>query len=116
MAKDDEDRANEMEAEREAEIEAEMERVGQNPEQVDDGTDSLGTQSAPSGEPRDRELHEPDDAAASQEESQELPNEQQQGQWEKSGGDAERSEEVLEADEDEEDEADADADAGNGDA
>lgn len=53
MAKDDQDRANEMEAEREAEINAEMERVGQDPEQVSEGSESLGTQNAPSGEPRE---------------------------------------------------------------
>lgn len=41
-----------MEAEREAEINAEMARVGQDPDQVQEGSENLGTQSAPSGEPR----------------------------------------------------------------
>ncbi|WP_121741060.1 hypothetical protein [Natronorubrum halophilum] len=47
MAEDDADRANEYEAEREAEIEDELERVDQDPDQVDDGSGDLGTQNAP---------------------------------------------------------------------
>ena len=50
MAEDDTDRADELEAEREAEIEAELERIGRDPDAVDDGDGSLGTQSAPRSE------------------------------------------------------------------
>lgn len=66
MADDDQNRAREAEAEREAEINSEMERVDQDPDQVDDGSESLGTESAESGTPRDGEddaespLDEPD--------------------------------------------------------
>jgi len=70
MAKDDQDRANEKKAEQEAEINAEMERVGQDPDQVQEGSENLGTQSAPSGEPRgdrseedEEEAEETDDGA-----------------------------------------------------
>jgi hypothetical protein len=52
MPEDDNDRASELESEREAEIESEMERVDQDPEQVDEGTDHLGKQSADSGTSR----------------------------------------------------------------
>lgn len=55
MAEDDQDRARETEAERKAEITSEMERVGQDPDQVNAGSDSLGTQNAPSGSPREGE-------------------------------------------------------------
>lgn len=100
MAEDNQDRANEAEAEKEAEIAAEMERVGQDPDQVDAGTESLGKQSAASGEPREEEEAEDEedpDAETSQEETQELPNEQQREQWEESGGDEELAEEATDA-------------------
>lgn len=115
MAEDDRDRESEREAEREAEITAEMERVGQNPEQVSEGSESLGTQSADSGEPRQDAAPEstPADAATSQEEAQELPDDQQDEQWEASGGDERlareataRAGEADEADEEEDDEDD----------
>ena len=50
MAEDDTDRVDELEAEREAEIEEELERIGRDPDTVDDGDDSLGTQNAPRSE------------------------------------------------------------------
>ncbi|WP_255193156.1 hypothetical protein [Natronobeatus ordinarius] len=46
MAEDDTDRANELEAEREAKIEDELERIGRDPDEVDEG-DDFGTQNAP---------------------------------------------------------------------
>lgn len=55
MADDDQDRTREEEAEREAEIESEMSRVDQDPDQVRQGGENLGTQSADSGTPRDEE-------------------------------------------------------------
>ncbi|NUB92905.1 hypothetical protein HT576_18015 [Haloterrigena sp. SYSU A121-1] len=55
MAEDDSDRANEHEAEREAEIEDEMERVDQDPDQVDEGDDDLGKQNAPREDAEDLE-------------------------------------------------------------
>ncbi|WP_440765041.1 hypothetical protein [Natronorubrum sp. DTA7] len=55
MAEDDADRANEYEAEREAEIEDELERVDQDPDQVDAGDDDLGTQNAPREDAEDAE-------------------------------------------------------------
>lgn len=55
MAEDDQDRDREAEAEREAEIESEMERVDQDPDQVQEGSESLGTQSADSGTSRDED-------------------------------------------------------------
>lgn len=61
MAEDDRDRIREAEAEREAEIESEMERVGQDPDQVNAGRDSLGTQNAPSGSTREAEGGEGDE-------------------------------------------------------
>ncbi len=60
MAEDDADRANEYEAEREAEIEDELERVDQDPDQVDAGDDDLGTQNAPREE--EAELEDLEDA------------------------------------------------------
>jgi hypothetical protein len=135
MAADDQDRRREAEAELEAEIDSELERVGENPKQVDAGKDSLGTQSAPSGTPHgepgadeegkdgeDGEEDEeaeaaegasvPDDAATSQEEAQELPDEQQRERWEHAGGDEELAREAVAdegAPEDENDEDDEDA-------
>lgn len=47
MAEDDTDRADELEAEREAEIEDELERIGRDPDEVDEGDGDLGTQNAP---------------------------------------------------------------------
>lgn len=101
MADDDQDRTREAEAERRAEIESEMERVDQNPEQVEEGSDTLGTQSADSGSPREEEDVEerPEDAATNQEEAQELPDDQQAEQWE--AGDEELSEDVHDADDEE---------------
>ena len=64
MAEDDADRANEYEAEREAEIEDELERVDQDPDQVDAGGD-LGTQNAP----REEELDDLEDAEGADGES-----------------------------------------------
>lgn len=55
MAEDDRDSDRERGIQRETEAEAEMEHVDQDPDQVQEGDDSLGTQSAPSGAPRDRE-------------------------------------------------------------
>lgn len=96
MVEDDRDRASETEAERAAEIESELERVGENPEQVDDGSETLGSQSAPSGEVREdeRDGADPDDAAINQE-AQELPDDQQAEQWADSGGDEELAEEAT---------------------
>lgn len=53
MAEDDQDRTQEKQAELEAEINSELERVGKDPDEVDDGSDNLGTQSAPSGTPHE---------------------------------------------------------------
>lgn len=98
MAEDDQDRTREAEAEREAEIESEMERVGQDPDQVDDGSENLGGQSAPSGEARsNRGEREDDEAETASEETQELPDDQQESQWAESGGDEELAEEALES-------------------
>ena len=47
MAEDDADRADELEAEREAEVEDELERIGRDPDEIDDGDGDLGTQNAP---------------------------------------------------------------------
>ena len=47
MAEDDTDRADELEAEREAEVEDELERIGRDPDEIDDGDGDLGTQNAP---------------------------------------------------------------------
>lgn len=52
MADDDQDRTREEEAEREAEIESELERVDEDPDQVDEGSENLGGQSSDSGTPR----------------------------------------------------------------
>lgn len=103
MAEDDQDRAREAEAEREAEIEEEMKRVGEDPDQLQDGESDLGKQSAPSGEVREEAT--PDEQAGDetetvQEDAQELPDEQQREQWEETGGDAELAREAT-ADEDE---------------
>jgi hypothetical protein len=100
MAKDDQDRAREKAAEREAEIESEMRRVGQNPEQLSDGRDTLGSQSAESGRHDEAdEEEEPDDDVTTQEESQELPDEHQQEQWADTGGDEELAEQAQRGDE-----------------
>lgn len=53
MADDNQNRAREADAEREAEIASEMDRVDQDPDQVSEGDRNLGTQSAPSGTPRE---------------------------------------------------------------
>lgn len=50
MAEDDTDRRDEYEAEREAEVEDELERIDRDPEEVDEGSDDLGTQNAPRSE------------------------------------------------------------------
>lgn len=50
MAEDDTDRQDEYEAEREAEVEDELERIDRDPDEVDEGTDDLGTQNAPRSE------------------------------------------------------------------
>ena len=55
MAEDDTDRADELEAEREAEIEDELERIGRDPDAVDEGDDDLGTQNAPRTDEEDSE-------------------------------------------------------------
>ena len=47
MAEDDTDRKDEYEAERQAEIQDELERIGRDPEEVDEGDDDLGKQNAP---------------------------------------------------------------------
>ena len=60
MAEDDADRTRETEAEHEAEIESELKRVGQDPDQVRDGSDSLGTQRSESGEVDDEADEEAD--------------------------------------------------------
>ena len=60
MAEDDTDRKDEYEAEREAEIEDEMERVDQDPDQVDAGDDGLGKQNAPREDAEDLEDAEED--------------------------------------------------------
>ncbi|WIV66783.1 hypothetical protein [Natrialbaceae archaeon AArc-T1-2] len=57
MAEDDTDRADELEAEREAEIEDELERIGRDPDEVDEG-DDLGTQNAPRSDEEDVETDE----------------------------------------------------------
>ncbi|MFC3957993.1 hypothetical protein [Halovivax cerinus] len=46
MAEDDTDRRDELEAERTAEIEDELERIDRDPDEVNDGDDALGGQSA----------------------------------------------------------------------
>lgn len=78
MAEDDQDRANEMEAEREAEINSEMERVDQDPDQVQEGSENLGRQSAESGTPRKGDEEEPEAATpggeADEEERDEGPD------------------------------------------
>lgn len=77
MAEDDNDRANEAAAEREAEIESEMKRVGQDPDQVSEGSDSLGTQNAESGSPRDEgEAAGPVDADAAEDEDDDEDDEE----------------------------------------
>ena len=91
MAEDNRDRATE----READIAAELQRIGQNPNQVDEGSDSLGTQSTESGSPREGADEPEDDAATSQEEARELPDEQQTEQWAESSGDGELAEEAV---------------------
>lgn len=98
MAEDDRDRAREAEAEREAEIASEMERIGRNPEQVSEGSDSLGTQSADSGTPRDRTEEAPDDAATSQEEARELPDERGESEREESGADEDPAKAIVRVD------------------
>lgn len=90
MAEDDRDRTREKEAEREAEIESEMERVDQDPDQVREGSEDLGTQSAESGTPRNEE-------EAEEERPVEPPDEQRSEQGEGAGGD----EEAPEADDEE---------------
>lgn len=50
MAEDDTDRQDEYEAEREAEVEDELERIDRDPDEVDEGSDDLGTQNAPRSE------------------------------------------------------------------
>lgn len=55
MAEDDRDRERERGAEREAEIRSEMERVDQDPDQVSEGSEDLGTQSSPSGHSREEQ-------------------------------------------------------------
>lgn len=101
MAEDDQDRASEIEAERRAEIESEMERVGQDPDQVDAGDGSLGTQSADSGTTRRaaRTEEEGVDAATSEEETQEMPTDQQAEQWAESGGDEDLAKAIVRVDE-----------------
>ncbi|ELY95808.1 hypothetical protein [Natrialba taiwanensis] len=47
MAEDDTDRADEYESEREAEIEDELERIDRDPDEADDGSSEVGSQSAP---------------------------------------------------------------------
>lgn len=68
MAEDDQDRARETRAEREAEITSEMERVDQDPDQVNEGSDSLGAQNAPSGTPREAETADAGDEGTSADE------------------------------------------------
>ncbi len=67
MAEENTDRADEYEAELEAEINAELERIGQDPDRVDEGSDQLGTQNAPSGEPREETASEEGDASPADE-------------------------------------------------
>lgn len=112
MAEDDQDRTREKEAELEAEIDSEMERIGQNPDQVQEGSENLGTQSAASGNPREEATDEapPDQAATSQEDAREVPDEQQQAQWEGSGGDADLAEEVTAGTEEDDRDGDDEAD------
>ncbi|THE63654.1 hypothetical protein D8Y22_17735 [Salinadaptatus halalkaliphilus] len=55
MAEDDTDRADEREAERAAEIGDELERIGRDPDEVDDGSADLGTQNAPREEAEELE-------------------------------------------------------------
>lgn len=55
MADKNQNRQREQAAEREAEINSEMERVDQDPDQVQEGSEDLGTQNAPSGQPQDEE-------------------------------------------------------------
>lgn len=63
MAEDDQDRQRELEAEREAEIQAELERVDQDPDDVQEGRENLGTPNAPSGQPRPEERDHDSDAS-----------------------------------------------------
>ncbi|GAB3029454.1 hypothetical protein [Natronobiforma cellulositropha] len=60
MADDDTDRADEHAAELEAEIDEELERIGRDPDEVDDGEDALGTQNAPREEGERLEDFEPE--------------------------------------------------------
>jgi hypothetical protein len=53
MAEDGVDRERELEEEREAEIASELRRVGEDPDEVGEGEESLGTQNAPTGEVRE---------------------------------------------------------------
>lgn len=78
MAEDDKDRANETEAEREAEITAEMERVGQDPDQVQEGSENLGTQNAPSGELREDATEEDEAEEAEEEEPKDEEEEERE--------------------------------------
>lgn len=55
MAEDNRDRERERAAEREAEIGSELDRIEQDPDQVPEGNEDLGTQSSPSGEPKEDE-------------------------------------------------------------
>lgn len=58
MAQDDTDRVDEREAERNAEIVEEMERIGRDPDEVDEGDDDLGTQNAPRSDEQADDLDE----------------------------------------------------------
>ena len=53
MAEGDTDPADDLEAEREAEIKEELDRIDRDPDETDDGDDSLGTQNAPRSEEED---------------------------------------------------------------
>lgn len=69
MAEDNSDRANEYEAEREAEIEDELERIDRDPEEIDEGDSTLGTQNAPREDADDLEEAEGADESDADEET-----------------------------------------------
>ncbi|ELY98237.1 hypothetical protein C482_11982 [Natrialba chahannaoensis JCM 10990] len=65
MAEDNTDRANEYESERKAEIEDELERIDRDPDEINEGSTDVGSQSAPRRDERSKqdgqEAEEPDE-------------------------------------------------------